>query len=394
MARRTTTPSYRLHKSSGQAIVTLTDAVTGRRKDVLLGQHDTQASRVEYARVLAEWEARGRRLDAPASADFTVAELLLRFMKHAEDYYGRKSKEYDHFDKTIVPLLATFPHKPAKDFAPADLKIVRQRMVDHHGWSRKLVNRRIGRIRFIWKWSVEDGLVPASAWHGLLVVRGLQAGNTNAREIEDRLPVSEEVVAATLPHLPRHVAGLVRFMQTTGARPAEACRLRMADVDTSGDVWLYRPKLHKNVWRGHARQIGIGPEGKKLLAEFIDGLTPEDYVFSPYRQREDIFAVKRTARKTKAQPSQLNRKKKRAKKVPGLRFRTDSFGRAIARACKAHRIPSWCPCQLRHAAGARARRRLGLDAAQALLGHRTVAMTEHYSKLAVDDIMKVAARLG
>jgi len=29
-----------------------------------------------------------------------------------------------------------------------------------------------------------------------------------------------------------------------------------------------------------------------------------------------------------------------------------------------------------------------------LLGHKTVSMTEHYSKLNVEDVVKVAARLG
>jgi hypothetical protein len=29
-------------------------------------------------------------------------------------------KEYDHFEKTAVPLADTYPHKPAKDFGPAD----------------------------------------------------------------------------------------------------------------------------------------------------------------------------------------------------------------------------------------------------------------------------------
>jgi hypothetical protein len=53
---------------------------------------------------MAEWEARGRRLDEPASSDLTVAELLVRFLAHAADYYGRGSKEYDHFEKTAVPL--------------------------------------------------------------------------------------------------------------------------------------------------------------------------------------------------------------------------------------------------------------------------------------------------
>jgi site-specific recombinase XerD len=35
-----------------------------------------------------------------------------------------------------------------------------------------------------------------------------------------------------------------------------------------------------------------------------------------------------------------------------------------------------------------------LDAAQALLGHWTVGMTEHYSKLTVEDVVKVAALVG
>jgi len=394
MARRIHTPSYRLHKSSGQSVVTLTDATTGRRKDFLLGQHDTQASRVEYARVLSEWEARGRRLDEPGPVDYTIAELLVCFLRYAETYYGKKSKEYDHFEMTTIPLAATYPHKLAKDFRPADLKVVRQRMIDHHGWSRKLINRRIGRIRFIWKWAAEDGLLPASAWHGLLVVRGLQSGKTNAREIDDRRPVPEAVVAATLPHLPRHVAGLVRFMQLTGARPAEACGLRLADVDTSRDVWVYSPKVHKNAWRGHTRYVGIGAEGRKLLAEFTEGIGPEDYVFSPARQREEIFSAKRAARKTKVQPSQATRKKKNPKRAPGSQFKTDSFGQAITRTCKVHGIPHWVPYQLRHAAGARARRTLGLDAAQALLGHKTIGMTEHYSRLTVDDVVKVAATIA
>jgi hypothetical protein len=114
MARRNHIPSYRLHKASGQAVVTLTDAALGVRKDRFLGPHGTAGSRAEYARVIAEWEARGRRLDDPGPADLTVAELLVRFLAHAKTYYGAGSKEYDHFEKTTVPLTDTYPHKPAK----------------------------------------------------------------------------------------------------------------------------------------------------------------------------------------------------------------------------------------------------------------------------------------
>jgi hypothetical protein len=54
MPRPNHVPSYRLHKYSGQAIVTLTDTVTGKREDQLLGPHGTPESRAEYGRVIAD----------------------------------------------------------------------------------------------------------------------------------------------------------------------------------------------------------------------------------------------------------------------------------------------------------------------------------------------------
>jgi hypothetical protein len=60
-------PSYRLHRQSGQVIKTLTEALGGRR-DALLGRYGTRASRVEYARIIAEWEAAGRSLVATSQA--------------------------------------------------------------------------------------------------------------------------------------------------------------------------------------------------------------------------------------------------------------------------------------------------------------------------------------
>ena len=59
MSRCSQIPSYRRHRQSGQAIVTLTDSF-GNRRDVLLGTYGTVASRQVYARVIAEWEASER----------------------------------------------------------------------------------------------------------------------------------------------------------------------------------------------------------------------------------------------------------------------------------------------------------------------------------------------
>jgi hypothetical protein len=67
-------PSYRKHKQSGQAVVTLPDGYGGRR-DVLLGKYGEASSRFEYARVIAEWETSGRRLSSsPAGAELTLNE--------------------------------------------------------------------------------------------------------------------------------------------------------------------------------------------------------------------------------------------------------------------------------------------------------------------------------
>jgi hypothetical protein len=83
------TPSYRLHKSTGQAVVTL----DGR--DFYLGRHGSPKSRAEYDRVIAEWLTNGRRLHAAASvggSDLTVNEILVAYLGHAEVYYAKNGE--------------------------------------------------------------------------------------------------------------------------------------------------------------------------------------------------------------------------------------------------------------------------------------------------------------
>src|SRR5262245_40727580 len=91
MARpRKSVPSYRLHRQSGQAVVTLSDGL-GNRRDVLLGRFDTPESLQEYTRVLSEWVANGRRLTAGSAEgsapDLTVNEMAVAYWQWAETYY-------------------------------------------------------------------------------------------------------------------------------------------------------------------------------------------------------------------------------------------------------------------------------------------------------------------
>src|SRR4051794_20131935 len=125
-------PSYRRHKQSGQAIVTLTDGLGGRR-DVLLGKYGTAASRAEYARVIAEWEANGRQFPASSVADLTVAELIGRFWPWVATHYrrpdGTETREVADFKYSLRPVNHLYGSLPAKDFGPLELKAVRHLMI-------------------------------------------------------------------------------------------------------------------------------------------------------------------------------------------------------------------------------------------------------------------------
>ena len=68
----TKVPSYRLHKQSGRAIVTL----NGR--DCLLGKFGTPESQAEYNRLIAEWIAGGRQSPSTRS-QASVSEVLTSY---------------------------------------------------------------------------------------------------------------------------------------------------------------------------------------------------------------------------------------------------------------------------------------------------------------------------
>jgi integrase len=400
MPRRKSVPSYRLHKQSGQAIVTLVDPLK-RRKDVLLGPYDSPESRVEYGRVIAEWEANGRHFEsrrgtAVTSEDETglsVNELILRFWGHVEEHYrhpdGAPTSEVDNYRLSLRPLRELYGHTSAREFGPLALKAVRQNMIDRR-LCRRLINQRVGRIKRMFKWAIGEELVPPAVYQGLQAVSGLQRGRTAASEREPVTPVADEVVETTLPHLNPHVRGMVRLQRLTGMRPGEVCQIRRADLDTSGSVWRYRPAHHKTAWRGKARVVGIGPEGQALLqAFFTENL--EDYLFSPRRMMAALRAAQRGTRR----PAPAGRgRKKKPKREPGDRYDHRSYAQAVARACSAAGIPHWHPNQLRHAFATTVRRRFGLEGAQVGLGHTRADVTQVYAERDLSLLERVASAIG
>jgi integrase len=409
MSRTCSIPSYRRHKQSGQAVVTLPDGLGGRR-DVLLGKYGTVDSRNNYLRVTAEWEANGRRLSEAASrSDLTVNELALAYWRHAEQYYrhpdGAPTSELACLRAALRPLKELYGHTVAKDFGPLALKDVRQRMIESkekrigRPWSRRTVNLHICRVRALFRWGVEQELIPAEVLRALRAVRGLSAGRSSARETEPVKPVPLAFVRAALPFALPPVRAMIELQLLTGMRPGEVVILRAMDLDMSGAVWIYRPGsdhpqgLHKTAWHGHGRVIAIGPRGQQVLRPFLK-TELQAYLFSPKEAVAMQRVEARARRKTKVQPSQQDRRKRSPQRSPGDRYSVNAYRHAIARACKRAGVPVWKPHQLRHTKATEIRREAGLDAARAVLGHRSPVVTEVYAEVDMGKAAEIMERLG
>jgi hypothetical protein len=110
------TPSYCLHKASGQAVV----RIDGR--DVYLGKHGTPESKAEYNRVIGKWFANGQLLPgaALAGSDLSVMELASAFWRHAEQHYrhadGTPTDELHCLKAALRPLKELYGHTRACDF--------------------------------------------------------------------------------------------------------------------------------------------------------------------------------------------------------------------------------------------------------------------------------------
>jgi integrase len=390
-------PTYRHHRQSGQAVVTLTDGC-GNRRDVLLGTYGTKASREEYARVLSEWEAAGRCPPQPvgAAATLTINELLVRFMEWAEQHYrhtdGRPTSELNDYRYTLKPLKELYGTTTAARFGPLALKAVRQKMLDTD-LSRGVANQRTGRIKRVFKWAVAEELVPQATYAALVTVEGLARGRTAARETEPVGPVSPALVEIVKPRVNRYVRAMIDMQSLTGMRPGEVVIMRACDIDTSGKVWLYRPHHHKLAYQNRERVIALGPKSQDIVKAFR---VPEldTFLFSPGRAREERFAELRAKRRTPVPPSQQCRKKRRPSKRPGRHYSARSYHRAIADACRKAGAPGWHPNQLRHLHATEIRRQFGLEAAQVVLGHSKADVTQVYAERDLGLAVRIAAQVG
>lgn len=403
------TPKYRLHRPSGQAVVTL----DGR--DFYLGPHGSDTSRAEFDRLVGEWLANHRRLPSAQAADLSIHELLVAYLRWADGYY-RESAEPQNIRYAIRPLAALYGHTPAAEFGPLALKTVRQRMIEG-GICRREINKRIGRIVRVFKWAVENELLPGSVLHALRAVAGLRQGRSEARESAPVKPVPDAFIEAIRPRVFPQVWAMIELQRLTGMRPGEVVAIKGCDLNMAGRVWTYEPPRHKTAHHGHRRTIFIGPRAQEVLRPWLKAdLTA--YLFSPAEAMARLRESQQNPRRTpKARTyAQLLKRDRRARRrlakarQPADCYTTRSYSRAIADGCRkadrvAHQanptvpadvvlVPHWHPHQLRHNAATNLRREFGLDVARVILGHRSPAVTEVYAEVDHQKAVEVIGRVG
>ena len=367
----------------------------GGRRDITLGAFNSPESRIEYRRICELLIGNGGFYPVRGGT-LTVAEVLVRYKRHAEEFYGEGS-HLTHVKRTLRTVRELFADIPVSDFGPKALKDCQARWVSD-GFVRKSINKMTGTVKKVWKWFHSEELIPVEYWQSLLSVEGLKKGRTAAKDKAPVRPAALADVKAVLPHLPRIPAAVVWLQVLTGARCGELLGMRPEHVDRAGETWTFNPPAHKGTWQGKTRSIQFGPEAQRLLAPFMlragDG-----FVFSPARSEEDRNADRSAERATPRWKSHLRRNvMKRAvdrERPPGERYKTSVLRRSIRRACTAAGVERFTPHQLRHLAAHIVREEFGIEYCRAVLGHTVASMTEHYSrevdrKLATE----VALKLG
>jgi integrase len=352
-------PSILPHKPSGR------DRVRWRGVEYPLGPTGSEESRREYARLIKLFAA---DLDAPppprqaAPSRITVNEAVALWDEKASAALA--PKEAQSHRRALLVVCRVCGTRKLADFDAAALGEVQAAMLSGSwmrpaereraaqsgkpvDWCASVVNRRIGRVKNVWRWLELNKIAPRGCSGELSLLKGITATDRRARHRPRTRPADGGDLEALLRFLRAPaVRAMLRVQWWTGMRSGELRVMRAGEVDRSGEVWLYRPSSHKNDWRGQERVIAIGPQAQAVLGPRLDCRRPGEYVFT-------------------------NRK--------GTPYSSEMYANMVGRAARRAGRPWVRPLSFRHGARLRVTRALNLDAARAVLGHASATMTTHYA---------------
>jgi integrase len=399
-AHKAQRPGVGHHKATGQAYA----LIAGHRH--YTGPYTDPASHARALALLAEAAANGGALPSPKHAA-TVAEVVAAYLAHAAGYYAGSRTSLARVEAALRPLAGLYGHLPAAEFGPVRLEVVRRVWIEggtaggvqYRALRRSTINDYTRAIVAAFRWAAAREMIPAEVPTALGMLQSLRARRSAAKEPAKRHPVPDAVIEATLPHLPRPIAGLVRLQRACGARSSEILGLRPRDIDTTGPIWICKIEAHKTAHLGKARTLTFGPKAQAVLREHMAGKTPWAVIFSPW----DSVQERAEAAETHRRPDQKPNERKTDRTV-GEAYCSRSYAvailRGIAKANAARAaeglppLPHWTPHMLRHSFASEARKHCSMDAVQAALGHASADVTQIYAALDIGKAAEVAAAIG
>ena len=363
-----------------------------RRKYPLCAPGSDRAMRSDRPREMAVeaahrlWERATRQQKASPASTLTVDDLCAAYLRHAVVYYRGDAGEAATCACACRTWRELHGSRPVAELVHTDMLAVRDALV-RRGLARVTVNRYVGIIgNRLLPWALDEGLIRATVKAELSQVQPLKAHRSEARETSPVRPVDDATLQATVAKMMPNTADMVRVHRLTGMRPEEICSMTWADIDTSRTPWTYRPRDHKNAWRGQPRIVLIGPRARAILARHKSTAHP----FSPVAAVYELMLRKREAAAT---PSRVCRADPHATRKPRDHWDTCSYTKTIKAACARAGVSEWSANQLRHAFATDVRRAYGIDACRAVLGHSSgLRVTDRYSfEAAEEELIKDAS---
>lgn len=297
----------------------------------------------------------------------TLQRLCAEYAAHAARYYVRADKsqsgEAANIRSTLRFLLERVGgHTALSKLHRRDLVDFVQAGITQNDWTRGYANAQLRRVKHMLKWAVEDReILTHEEAAPLLNAPNVQPIRGGAREPEPRHIPKLCEAWRVIRRMPREHREVLTLVALTGARLGEIIDLRVREV--AGDH--LRITQHKNAHRGHLRLIPISGEAEAIVARRVAKANnvPGARLFPPLRKGGIVRSKNR------------------------LRV-------AMARACAAEGVRLFSPHALRHAVAREVRQAFGLDAAQALLGHKSPTMTAHYAPVPIESGRMAAAAIA
>lgn len=312
----------------------------------------------------------------------TVNQLCDLYLDHCKVYYRkpqsrRPTGETESCRVALQPLRLMAGDLDAAETSASTLAQARQWLLSHTTNSRKTVNAKVGRMVRMFRWACEPerALLPDTVLGRLLALRPLTYGRTTAPEktglrtitrdqLNDVLAALAEPPARVQNKVPKSIRlarmrmmTMLELQAETGMRSGELCSMTWEQIrphPSVPEVWVYRPLEHKTEHHNKPREVAIYQAGQALIRTWmaVSGINTGRLFY----------------------------------------ITTAGYRTTLQRAMKRAKITRWTPHQVRHLTGTELRRELGIDAAQAQLGHSSVRTTEIYAEVEHEHIVAKIAR--